>query len=517
MDVNRKFNLAPFNYLLNNEMRDNEKIFKLSKAILNDNDELVIQLLVNSDDYDNLLNDELKDRVENVVKTLIPEGINFNIVYRKTETTERYVMQNVHEFFINESDLIYGRIKTAKIEIEINYGTVLVKMGVTPDMFGYLVECNYNVKLADYLETFLMEEVEVEFYRIEDKREHGLRKVRSASTVRPSERIVDAKINVNYYGMVSRKPVYIIDAIKKERESISICGLVSDVKELKSKAGKTFFKASVDDTTGKVDFLCFPRFPAHIEAIKTYLLENTEVCVEGELKMDERSGNYVMFARRLAQCQIDYASISTEIIYNEAPEFYSKVFPESYVETEQAVLFNNEVDLPELLKGKIVVFDLETTGLSAQNGKIIEIGAVSMVDGVIMETFSTLIDPECHIPEDATAVNNIHDEDVLGAPYFKDVVGDFYLFCKDATLCGHNVGFDIGFLTYHAKKEFYNFDNPLIDTLALAQRLLKRSTRNKLGDLCKEFDIELTNAHRALFDTIATAKVLKKLAYISEN
>lgn len=509
----------PFGYLLNEGLAEKERIFKLSKAILNEQEELIIQLLVNSDDYDKYLTDELKAKVKAIIRGIVPDNIFFHIVYKKTETTDRYLIQKIQEYFYEESTLIFGKIKDAKIGVEINYGTVKIKIGVTPDMFGYLLECKYDEKLAVRLGELVMEDVEVEFYRVQDdaRTQGGLRKIRTATSVRSSVRLIDITINVNFLGTVAKKPMYICDALNKEHESISLCGKVKDVKELKSKAGKIFFKAVIDDTTGSVSILCFPRFDSQVEAVRTYLIPEVEICAEGELKMDERSGGYNLFARKLAQCSIDYASINTDIVYNDTPEYYTTVIPEKYVESEQSGLFQEESELPELLKGDIVVFDLETTGLSPQSCKIIEIGAVKMVDGVIKETFSTLINPLEHIPESASAVNNIFDKDVETAPEFKDVVADFYKFCNGTTLCGHNVSFDIGFLTYHAKQEFYNFDNPSIDTLDLAKRIFKRENRNKLGDLCKELGIELVNAHRALYDTIATANLLKKLARLSHN
>ena len=509
-----------FTLLLNQGLADNEHIFKLSKAVLDSNDELVVQLLVNADDYDKFLTDDLRKRVNSVIKTIIPEGIFFHVVYKKTETTDRYVTQNVYEFFNEQSSLIYNKIKGAKIDIEINYGTVLVRMGVTPDMYGYLLECKYGEKLAEYLEERIMEEVEVEFYRLQlkdDVTKSGLIKIRSAKTVRSENRLVNVRVNLNVLGAIAMQPTYIIDATKSERASITLCGKVMEVNKLTSKAGKEFFRATIDDTTGTVTILMFPRFPKQIQDVEAYLLKDSEVCVEGELKMDERSGSYVLFTRKFALCNIDYSSISLDVVYNECPEYYERVHPEKYMESEQSEIFGNEGELPELLKGKIVVFDLETTGLTASTCKIIEIGAVLMEDGIIKETFSTLINPMEHIPEGASEVNHIYDKDVVGAPEFKDVVGDFYKFCQGATLCGHNVNFDVGFITFHGKKEFYNFDHPTLDTLDMAKRIFKRDRRNTLGDLCKEFNIPLENAHRALYDTIATAKVLKKLAYLSNK
>ncbi|MBR2350109.1 MAG: 3'-5' exoribonuclease [Clostridia bacterium] len=510
-----------FGYLLNDSLAEKERIFKLSKAILNENEELVIVLLVDSDDYDKYLDDELRNKVKAIVAGIVPDGIITHVVYRKTETTDKYVIQLIYDYFYNESTLILNKLKNAKIDVEIDFGTLRVKIGITPDMYGYLCECGYADKLAKYVSEFVMEEVEIEFYRVAgETRQIEFKKVRGTSTVRPSLRTVDVRVTVPIVGEIARKPLYIVDIAKKEWDTVTVCGKVEDVKEMKSKAGKTFFKARINDTTGAITILYFPRFPKQEEAMRSYLIPNVEVVVDGELKMDERSASYVLFVRKFAQCNIDHASINTEIVYNEVAEYYNVVLPQKYEgeeDLEQAKIFDVEQELPEMLKGRLVVFDLETTGLSATNCKIIEIGAVSLEDGVLKETFSTLIDPKEHIPDDASQTNHIYDEDVAGCPEFKDVVADFHKFCHGATLVAHNASFDIGFLTYHAKQELYNFDNPVIDTLDLAKKVLKRDRRNTLSDLCKEFDIELLNAHRALFDTIATAKVLKKLAYLSEK
>ena len=126
-----------FGYLLSDSLTEKERIFKLSKAVINEQDELVIRLLVNADDYDKYLNDELRAKVNAIVKGMIPEDVDFHVVYIKTETTEKYLTQKIQEFFYEESTLIFGKIKDAKVSIEINYGTVEIKIGVTPDVYGY--------------------------------------------------------------------------------------------------------------------------------------------------------------------------------------------------------------------------------------------------------------------------------------------------------------------------------------------------------------------------------------------
>lgn len=505
-----------FNYLLNESLNEEERIFKLSHAVINETDELVITLLVDATNYDTRLNEELKHKVSDIIGDILPKNIIFHVVYKKTETSERYILQCINDFFYKESSLLFSKLGDVTFDIQIEYCLVKIKVGAPPDVFGYLADCGYDKQLSDYLESQIFESVEVEFFRTEKKSYDGIRKIRSVSSVRPTLRVANVKIKVDLIGTIGRKPVYIVDALKKESENVTLCGKLSNVREAMSKNGKVYFRFSIDDTTAKVDCMIFPRFPKQQEAMRSYLLEDIDIVAEGELRMDEKSGGFIFWVRRIAVCDIDYASINTDVVYNTVPDDYYKVFPEPYSESEQGNLFEEkEEELPELLKGKIVVFDLETTGLQASSCKIIEIGAVLMEDGVVKETFSTLINPEEHIPEEASATNNIYDEDVKDAPIFKDVVGDFYKFSYGATLCAHNAPFDIGFITYHGRQYLYNFDNPVIDTLAMAKKIFRRDRKNTLSDLCKQFDIELTNAHRALYDTIATAKVLKKLASLS--
>ena len=117
------------------------------------------------------------------------------------------------------------------------------------------------------------------------------------------------------------------------------------------------------------------------------------------------------------------------------PKRYTRVFPEPYVETTQENLFGGfkEIENEYLLSNDFVVFDLETTGVNYNTDKIIEIGAVKIVQGRMVETFGTLINPERKIPPDATKVNNITDEDIIE---IKKLVKEDKVGRNDACPCG---------------------------------------------------------------------------------
>lgn len=213
---------------------------------------------------------------------------------------------------------------------------------------------------------------------------------------------------------------------------------------------------------------------------------------------------------------VDYSTIKTELPQKSANKNYYLVRPEKYFEESQSSmddLLGGEKEVAPYLKGKtFVVFDLETTGLDVQHCMVVQLGSYKIVDGKIVETFNTLINPCCHIPEATSAIHGIYDSDVVCAPEFKDVVPDFFKFTRGATLVGHNAcGYDLPILSRLARESGYNFDNPVLDTLILAKQQYRLPSYN-LGNLAKHFHINLENAHNADFDAIATAKLFIILA-----
>lgn len=158
-----------------------------------------------------------------------------------------------------------------------------------------------------------------------------------------------------------------------------------------------------------------------------------------------------------------------------------------------------------------VAVDIETTGLSAKEDKIIEIGAIKVVDGEEVEIFDTLINPARVIGMRSTMVTGITDEDVKDAPYIEDVIGKFVDFVGDLPLLGHNLMFDYSFLKRAAVNNKYKFDKSGIDTLKLARTYLSELESKKLDYLCSYFDIEDENHHRALNDARAAYKLYEIL------
>lgn len=156
---------------------------------------------------------------------------------------------------------------------------------------------------------------------------------------------------------------------------------------------------------------------------------------------------------------------------------------------------------------KYVVFDIETTGLHTFNDRIIEIGAVMVEDGIVIEEFDMLINPGIHIPDNVSAINNIYDDMVENAELPGVVLYKFAQFIKDAEfLVGHNAKrFDYPFLESEFSRNFVKSSEFKIkDTVWLSRSKIKGLRSYSLAALCRVFNIENKDAHRALSDVYAT-------------
>ncbi|MCF0120731.1 MAG: PHP domain-containing protein, partial [Oscillospiraceae bacterium] len=144
----------------------------------------------------------------------------------------------------------------------------------------------------------------------------------------------------------------------------------------------------------------------------------------------------------------------------------------------------------------IVVFDLETTGLSSTQDAITEIGAVVMSGGKEVARFQTFVDPARHIPHEITTLTGITDDDVRGAPSQKEAVRAFLDFVDGRPLCGHNAGFDVGFIYEVCLRESIPFTPNYIDTLAMARALMPEMKSHKLNLVSAALGLPDFNHHR---------------------
>ena len=156
----------------------------------------------------------------------------------------------------------------------------------------------------------------------------------------------------------------------------------------------------------------------------------------------------------------------------------------------------------------IVAIDIETTGLDNDREAITEIGAVKFKGNRVEDEWSSLINPNRHIPEFITGLTGIDDAMVREAPRLRDVAHELEAFVGDLPIVGHNVRFDLGFLQ---KQQIPFSFNEVIDTYELASILLPNASRYNLGALGKQLGVALPATHRALDDARATHGVFNRL------
>lgn len=186
------------------------------------------------------------------------------------------------------------------------------------------------------------------------------------------------------------------------------------------------------------------------------------------------------------------------------------------------VIYGVEAYLVDDLKGMVtdsqnqdldadyVVFDLETTGFSPETNRIIEIGAVKVQNGKIVDKFSTFVNPQVPIPFRIELLTSINDSMVIDAPVIADILPEFMKFCEGCVMVAHNADFDMSFI----KKNCQRLDIPckptIVDTVALARVLLPNLNRFKLDTVAKALGVSLENHHRAVDDAGCTAEIFVK-------
>ncbi|KMY52266.1 PolC-type DNA polymerase III [Peribacillus loiseleuriae] len=353
-----------------------------------------------------------------------------------------------------------------------------------------------------------------------------------------------------------------LEQIMEEERRIAIEGYVFDaeVKELRS--GRTLLTFKVTDYTSSIIVKVFSR-DKEDAAILARVKKGMWVRAQGSIQTDTFIRDLVMMANDIneitKQGRIDYAPegekrvelhLHTPMSQMDAVSPVSALvsqakkwghtaiaitdhggvqsFPEAFSagkKNDIKILYGVEANLVDdgvpiayndahrlLEEDTYVVFDVETTGLSAVYDTIIELAAVKIQNGEIIDRFESFANP--HHPLSATTIDltGITDDLVENAPDVPEVLEKFRVWADDAILVAHNASFDMGFLNVGYKKMGHpKATNPVIDTLELGRYLYPEFKNHRLNTLAKKFDIELTQHHRAIYDAEATGYLLLKM------
>lgn len=514
-----------------NEITNNIFNFECKSAVL-DSDAGICFLEFYYNDG-TMLSPEIKEICSRAVSEFLPEGFGYSIKYIKNFVTKA----SVRDFIIDYIKKTSASIAFIIDSVEVSDPSI-IKLSVAEEQQEYIQNRKFTKHLAEALKERFGVEFNIKISYKPDMINFVIEEETVISDMSPKYIEVQDK-TVVVGEQISANATYIRDS-KHIGEIITICGKVCDLSvkftrpkvkegedaekvyayfknpniplaERKEAGQKQYFKFRVEDFTG--DIIC-SYFPKAEELQKFEQVENgNSVILSGEVKEDKFNG-ITLKVLNLSFCLLPQ-KWEEEIDYKSEKAYYEFIKPKDLVYTDQVGLFSM-FDTPKiapfLKDNEIVVFDFETTGLNPYNGdRIVEIGAVKVVNGIISQSFCSLVNPEMHIPESSSAVHHILDEDVVNAPKAEQALQDFYKFTRNCILVGYNVAFDYGFLIKQGKESRYNFEAQTFDILELARKSIKGLKHYKLKDVCKYLGITLDNAHSALYDTIATAEVMIKL------
>ena len=447
-----------------------------------------------------------------ILRKYIPQSFeNIELKITKIVALDEFVKSSVVDYLkdnhliafsgvtVDEVVIARDEFINVKLLLESTVYTFFTKNNVADELRRYL-EKNYVDKFAVTAEDVGKSELSADILsRSEDDETPPDVYYRRTFEVEDVTRLFDND--------ATKKATYIVDTINL-LGSVYLAGTITNIKEKTTVKDKPFFIIEFTDTTGVVSGAIFPNKDKLPKMKK--LDVGSEIIVRGDFEL---RGEY----RNLRIMSINYCIFPKNFVIEERPK---KPVPKNYVliKPEPVVLetqdnFLNYKTIPECFIGrKFVVFDFETTGTDFDD-KITEIGAVKIVDGVIKESFTSLINPHKHIPTKVTELTGIDDDMVADAPDWSEVCPDFYKFCQDATLVAHNIDFDARFLKNQSEPLDYRFDNFRMDTLAIARDTVNGLANYKLNTLCEHFDIQFRH-HRALSDALATGELFIELIRI---
>lgn len=158
-----------------------------------------------------------------------------------------------------------------------------------------------------------------------------------------------------------------------------------------------------------------------------------------------------------------------------------------------------------------IALDLETTGLNPKYARILEVGAVKIKDGKIIDTYDKIVNAKTYLSNQIVSLTGITQEMMEGGEEIEKVIADLLDFCKDEVILGHNISFDYSFVKKAATNQKMTFEKEAIDTLKLARRFLPELEKRSLEYLCEYYKIKQEKKHRAYHDALSASELYQVL------
>ena len=365
-----------------------------------------------------------------------------------------------------------------------------------------------------------------------------------------------------FFGKESPIAPVSISTLLDGRRSVAVVGNAFGYEDKVSKNGESYsITFDVCDGNASVEVRLYNVNEADAVSIKKRIGKGGTVAVLGKVQPDQKSGDPILRADSIAlikeiartdnapkkrvelhlhtQMSAMDALIPPDVAVKTAKKWghpaiaitdHGNVqgYPEAMIAAENLgmkVIYGMEAyfvnDMAGAVSGKydgtfeeeFVVFDIETTGLSPQTCKIIEIGAVVIKGLEIVRRFAKFVNPGMPIPEEITKLTSITDDDVKDADPIEKVLPEFLEFVGDRLMIAHNASFDMSFIRQAAREQGKEFENAYLDTVALSRFLNPELKSHKLNNLADFYELGDFHHHRAVDD----AEILAHIFFSMRN
>lgn len=489
--------------------KNNIEYLKLGTSVYQKNDNILnLSFLYDEKNYDLIC--EKKKEIENLIKNYVNiDGLNYQIKFKKAFLDEDRLKLFIKEYLKKFHIAYFYALKHCAVEFKENTFFVKLKFVLSSEEVEKINSQIYEFLKTKYFYNFNIEseKVEAKVSTIDEHRQEILDNLLEPTLINKM------KVNKleNIIGEISELSCYPFEYYKNPEENVLLCGNLTSIEEVEftKKDGVTKglrYALTVKCLEKTFNASLFPT-KKNLDMVKT-IESGIDVIMQGSL--DSFNNGLSLKVKSLAKCKIeDYERAKPTL--NREFSTYRFVSPKNYEEISQANLFDEVKNENQYLnENEFVVFDIETTGLDYKTHKITEIGAVKIKNGKIIETFSSFVNPEQNISSEITKLTGITNEMVKDAPLLENVLPDFYKFTKNTILVGQNIQFDLGFIDYYSKQINYVFENKREDTMTIAKKNIFLKNY-KLKTIAENLGVSLINAHRAINDAMATAKVFIKL------
>ena len=503
---------------LNKKFKDKYLHLKLLEINYNSQDGECEFVFLYSHMYEDIPKSD-REEIQSFLEEYIKLHSKLIVKYKRSFLDDHLVVKKVIEFLEKNYKSIACYILKEDISSSFNNTDLSIQIVTADEVKRFFEANNIATRLIEFLQKQFFADITFEIKSDKNKVIETEIKRENSVIIKPkTERYKVNVVSKGFGGDIMPNPE-LIKNINSSKLGCILGGNIEGLKKAeytqkKAKPGKepeqkVYYNFTLNDGSGKVPVVYF----ATTLGVKVMdsLEDGLFIIAQGDIRKNNND-RPTMYIKKLALAErVNKEEQKEEQSYTNLPEDYIKIQPEKIENLKQDNLFKKIVYNKNITNNTFVVFDVETTGLEAEFCEIVEIAAVKVQNGSVTEKFETLVKPVKEIPESVIKIHGITNEMVMDAPKIEDIIVDFFKFVKGTVLSGYNVGFDMKFVEAAGRKIGLVFDNEVQDVMTMARMAGLKSKNLKLTTVCKELDIKLSNAHRAFYDTLATAELLLKL------